>query len=279
MAKKPRVPGWQGVMLAQTYNPDKHNVTGWLASEKLDGVRAFWDGKQLISRTGVVFTAPKFFTKGFPKYRLDGELYLGRGRFQETSSIVRTEDDTNLRWMNLQYMVFDAPDRRSLCVDSAFDTDYLKAITFWDVPENPNWITRKFDEVVSKGGEGLMFRNPEADYEYKRSWNLLKFKPEDELDAVVYGTTEGKGKHKGRIGALKVTTITQEPLSRVPLGTLNNDPLPAIGFEVGSGLTDEERELDPASWEDKIIRVAHMGFTDAGVPRFPTFRGIRAEQE
>ena len=30
-------------------------------SEKLDGVRAFWDGKELISRTGDVFHAPAWF--------------------------------------------------------------------------------------------------------------------------------------------------------------------------------------------------------------------------
>lgn len=266
--KKPRVLNFPGVMLAQTYNPDKHDVTGWLASEKLDGVRAYWNGEQLVSRTGIAFTAPKFFTKGFPRYALDGELYLGRGRFQETSSIVRTEDDSNLKWMNLTYQVFDIPVPVSKCALVDVETEYLKPITFWDVPKNPNWITSKFTEITTKGGEGLMFRNPNAAYEYKRSWNLLKFKPEDELDAVVYGVTEGKGKHKGRIGALMVY-----------LPSLESEALPVIGFEVGSGLTDKERDLPDSEWEGKTIRVAHMGFTDAGVPRFPTFRGVRAEQE
>lgn len=266
--KKPRVSGWEGVMLAQTYDPAKHDVTGWFASEKLDGVRAFWDGTRLISRTGVVFTAPKFFTKGFPKYRLDGELYLGRGKFQETSSIVRTEDDTDLRWMNLTYQVFDVPDHATNWLESMVETEYLKPIRHMVVPKNPNWIKRKFDTIIGMGGEGMMFRNPLKPYQFKRSWDLLKFKPEDELDAVVYGTTAGKGKHKGRMGALQVY---------VP--SADSEELPVIGFEVGSGLTDAEREYPPSHWEGKVIRVAHMGFTDGGVPRFPTFRGIRGEQE
>jgi DNA ligase-1 len=257
MAKKPRVPGFAGVMLAQTYDPTKHDVTEWVASEKLDGVRAFWDGKQLISRTGVAFTAPRWFIKGFPKHPMDGELFLGRGRFQDTSSIVRTEDDSNLKWMSLTYRVFEVPGYHINRVSRLDETEYLKPIQFWTVPYNKNWIPRKFKEVTDSGGEGLMFRNPNVLYEVKRSWALLKMKPEDEIDAVVVGTTAGKGRHKNRIGALSVESGT-------------------MSFEVGSGLTDEQRS---EHWTiGTVIRVGHMGFTDDGIPRFPTFKGIRGEQ-
>ena len=36
------------LLLAQEFKGQ--NVTGWAMSEKLDGVRAYWNGKQLISR-------------------------------------------------------------------------------------------------------------------------------------------------------------------------------------------------------------------------------------
>ena len=83
-------------------------MTGWWISEKLDGVRAYWDGKELLSRTGNTYPAPDWFIKDFPKdMHLDGELWCGRAKFQETVSIVRTEGSEN--WKTVMYHVFDAP--------------------------------------------------------------------------------------------------------------------------------------------------------------------------
>ena len=42
--------GCISVMLAHNYDPDKHNPTGWLMSEKLDGVRCYWDGTTMYTR-------------------------------------------------------------------------------------------------------------------------------------------------------------------------------------------------------------------------------------
>src|SRR5206468_10999995 len=82
--------------------------TGWWLSEKLDGVRAYWDGKQLWSRLGNVLHAPDWFVAGLPDVPLDGELWLGRKKFQRTLSIVRRQDKTDL-WREVRYVVFDAP--------------------------------------------------------------------------------------------------------------------------------------------------------------------------
>ena len=67
------------LLLAQEYK--NQDIAGWAMSEKLDGVRAYWDGRQLVSRQGYAFTPPKGFTAGFPPFPMDGELYSGRGRF------------------------------------------------------------------------------------------------------------------------------------------------------------------------------------------------------
>jgi DNA ligase-1 len=61
---------------------EEQDPTGWWLSEKLDGVRAYWDGKQFISRLGNAYLAPDWFIEGLPEFPLDGELFAGRGRFQ-----------------------------------------------------------------------------------------------------------------------------------------------------------------------------------------------------
>ena len=73
--------GFCEVMLAQNYDPEKHDPTGWLMSEKLDGVRCYWNGKDMYTRTGKPFYAPKSFTDRLPKMALDGELWTDRDDF------------------------------------------------------------------------------------------------------------------------------------------------------------------------------------------------------
>lgn len=121
------------LMLAHTYNPAKHDVTGWYASEKLDGIRAFWDGgvsrgmsckdvpyantvkdkcdviaTGLWTRKAKPIMAPAWFLDALPRWLLDGELWLGRGMFQQTSSIVRTQTP-GPEWKDIKYKVFDSP--------------------------------------------------------------------------------------------------------------------------------------------------------------------------
>ena len=81
----------------------------YLVSEKLDGVRAYWDGQSLRFRSGLPVAAPGWFTAGLPKTPLDGELWLGRGRFDETSGTVRKKVPVEAEWRQLRYMIFDLP--------------------------------------------------------------------------------------------------------------------------------------------------------------------------
>src|SRR5712664_4152798 len=96
--------------------------TGWWLSEKLDGVRAYWDGRQFLSRQGNLFHAPAWFLAGLPDVPLDGELWLGRKKFQRTVSIVRRQDQSDL-WKEITYVVFDAP-----ALDQGFE-DRLAFVT------------------------------------------------------------------------------------------------------------------------------------------------------
>ena len=100
------------IMKAARYK-GKKDYQGWWMSEKYDGFRAIWDGEKFISKNGNVFYAPKEFTKGFPKVRLDGELWAGREKYQTAASIIRRQPkskDYNAEdWNQLKYVVFDAP--------------------------------------------------------------------------------------------------------------------------------------------------------------------------
>lgn len=70
------------VMLAQTYNPELHDPTGWLMSEKLDGVRCYTNGNgTMYTRNGNLFYAPKWWKDQLPKMALDGELFTDRNDF------------------------------------------------------------------------------------------------------------------------------------------------------------------------------------------------------
>ena len=96
-----------GFLLAHPWDNDI-DLTGWWMSEKLDGVRAWWDGRQFLSRQGNVYHAPAWFTAGLPNVPLDGELWLDRKAFQRTVSIVRRHDQSD-HWRQIKFVVFDAP--------------------------------------------------------------------------------------------------------------------------------------------------------------------------
>lgn len=244
-------------MLAKVYSPEKHNIVGWWASEKLDGMRALWTGERLVTRTGKPIHAPSWFTERYPKnLPLDGELYIGRGMFQEIVSICRKKTPVDQEWMRVKYDVFDC------FMDLPYEDRYYAFLDLDHIPTIRPLIHTNFDRledyltyfdtVVSGGGEGIMLRNPSSLYEQKRSKNLLKLKPEDSLIATIIDYKPGKGRHDGRLGAY-VCKYGE------------------VVFDCGSGLSDRQRErVLPVATK---IKVSHMGFTNAGVPRFPIFKG------
>lgn len=88
------------LMLAKNYEPTNFkNVKGWLMSEKLDGVRCYWNGKQMYSRNGNLFYPPKWFKELLPKnLALDGELWTKRDDFQKVVSYVKKHEPIDDEW-------------------------------------------------------------------------------------------------------------------------------------------------------------------------------------
>ncbi|CAA6809680.1 MAG: DNA ligase (ATP) (EC, partial [uncultured Sulfurovum sp.] len=98
------------LLLLKNYNKDI-NVSNWLVSEKLDGVRAYWNGKELISRNGKAFASPEWFTKHFPPFEIDGELWTKRGDFENIISIVN-QQEAHEGWREIAYHIFEVPNQK-----------------------------------------------------------------------------------------------------------------------------------------------------------------------
>jgi DNA ligase-1 len=122
------------LMLAHSWNPQKHKTEGSFLSEKLDGIRAVWipqtrdmefqkivfantnrDEREhncsgLWSRYGKPIFAPAWFLDLLPRtHCLDGELFLGHKQWQTTASYTKKHRPVDEEWRKLGYYVFDIP--------------------------------------------------------------------------------------------------------------------------------------------------------------------------
>jgi len=250
------------VMLAESWNGES-DVCGWFMSEKLDGLRALWTDGRFVSRNGITLPAPEWFKARMPHGEtLDGELWCGRGQFQQCVSIVkntRRGDD----WRYVQFMVFDAPraaggwEARMARACAALGASAVARAVGAIPCESAAHVREELRAVESKGGEGLMLRRPGSAYEPRRSRALLKVKSFRDEEAEVVGHEPGKGKHAGRLGAL---------LCRTPDGRR---------FAVGTGLSDAQRAAPPAS--GSVVTYKYFELTADRIPRFPTFVGERTD--
>ena len=145
------------------------DLSRYVVSEKLDGVRAQWDGEKLISRRGNVFAAPEWFAAGLPTARLDGELWGGRGTFEAVSGVVRRARPHD-GWRAVRFMVFDAPDEAGdflarlaalRRIAAAANNPHLQVVAHEPI-ESGAWLMKKLAAVAAAGGEGLMLRRKES---------------------------------------------------------------------------------------------------------------------
>src|SRR5262249_55908955 len=170
------------LLLAHKWETDV-DITGWWLSEKLDGVRAYWDGKQFFSRLGNRFHPPPWFVENFPDHPLDGELWGGRKLFQRTVGIVKRQDQSPL-WKDLLYVVFDSPDHPGSFeerIEHAKESIAERSLPYVRVHEHMvceglDHLRQELARVEALGGEGLMARRPGSKYEVGRSSSLLKVK-------------------------------------------------------------------------------------------------------
>jgi DNA ligase-1 len=250
------------LLLADRYRDGIDVSTYWI-SEKLDGVRAVWDGRVLRFRSGNPVPAPQWFLDGLPAEALDGELWLARGRFDELSAIVRRHQPIDEEWRRVRYMVFEMPGAagsftervaRMQAVAAAAQRPWLMVVPQFRLADTAA-LKKRLGEIVRAGGEGLMLHRADAAYETGRSATLLKLTPWLDAEATVVGHLAGKGKHAGKVGALRM---------EMPDGRR---------FSLGSGLSDALRRDPPPL--GTLVTYRYRELTPAGMPRFPSYLRVR----
>ena len=243
------------LFLLDNYTKDK-NVTLWYMSEKLDGVRAYWDGKKLLSRSGRVFAVPSFFIKNFPKHKLDGELWSKRADFSNVSSIVNRKTP-HKGWDKLTYNIFEVPDVKGTLLERLSivkSTKYIKIIKQIKV-KNKKHLEEFLKYIEQKRGEGVVVRDGTLPYYTGRNRDALKVKSYIDEECEVVGYREGNGKYKDAVGSL--------------LCKMSNKNI----IKIGSGLSDTQRVHPPKI--GAIITFKYYGLTSKGNPRFPVFLHLR----
>lgn len=268
----PAAPSFLGappLMLAKAYQAGVSLPDYWV-SEKYDGVRGYWDGEKLQTRGGERIAAPAWFTAGWPKVAMDGELWAGHGQFARAVSTVRQQTPDDAAWRTMRFMVFDLPAQGGPFSDripalgglvSRIDQPWVQAVAQSKVASHPA-LQVLLAKTVKGGGEGLMLHRGASLYKGGRNDDLLKVKTHEDMEARVVAHVPGKGKYAGVVGALLVEMPGQ-------------DGKTAQRFKLGSGLSDEQRRNPPPI--GSIVTYRFRGLNDSGIPRFASFMRTRED--
>jgi len=270
---------------------------GWWMSEKFDGERALWDGKHMVSRGGKVIWIPEWFKALLPPGEsLDGELFIGRGKFQELGflrSTVKPESqrkkndntvkDLETKWSTVLFMIFDIPHLSNLPWEERMkrmDKIVLDRCNLWkhlELPpylnkprecplkmtkfikvENEEQLDKYFNTLLSKDAEGVMLRAPNSPYKPKRTRFLLKVKPDHDAECEIVGYKPGTGKYKDVLGSFECKMIPEGKRFYI------------------SGMTDEIRKTYLKTHPiGTIVTYKYTFLTDEGIPRHPRYLRIR----
>lgn len=246
------------IMLPQVYEGGI-DLSGWLMSEKLDGIRGYWDGHRLLSRNGNPLHPPPEFTENFPDFPVEGEIWGGRGTFESTLSIVRRQEEDS-GWLTLKFALFDAP-----TTEGVFERRLARAAAWFALHPAPHAyviehgpvgtalrLQAELERVEKAGGEGLVLRKADSLYTVGRSPDILKVKS--------YADREG----------LVVEQIFEDEQTKMRLASLLIElPESKVRFKIGTGFTDMVRRNPPPV--GVMVTFKYYGYYESGVPRFPSY--------
>jgi DNA ligase-1 len=240
-------------------------------SEKLNGIRAYWNGTGMISRLGNKIYAPDWFLEPLPKgIALDGELWIGRKMFQETMSIVRRQDYPE-DWKKVKYMLFDTPSytdvfegrMKALSMLCKKGTNKV-ADHVWVVKqmlcEGLTNLMEELKSIEDVGGEGLMLRQAKSPYEGCRSETCLKVKSFEDAEATIVGYTDGAGNRKGMVGAFMVEGC--------------DGKFKGKKFKVGTGQSHAELKDPPPIGTKITFRYVKTDLSNDGIPKPAAYVGL-----
>lgn len=230
-------------------------------SEKLDGIRALWTGKELLTRKGKRISAPEWFIRGLPNYSIGGELWAGRGRFNFVQRTVLDNVPNRRDWSEIRFMLFELPNGVQ-----GYRQHYLQLLKLVDSLQSQHVhvikqravssyseLVELLDHIEEIGGEGLMLRKVDTDQIVVTK--PVKIKKHMDSEGTVIAYKNGNGKYDGLVGALILKLDNGKVLS------------------VGSGLSDKIRANPPALGE--LVTFRYNGYTSNGLPRFARFLRVR----
>jgi len=230
-------------------------------SEKLDGIRGYWDGQAMFTKSGKELFPPDSFTKDFPPFALDGELWSKRQDFESIQSKVLKR---NSNWKDISYNIFEVPHAQG-----NFFSRTAKAIAWFKKHPNLNvniipqltcqgseHLNQYLDEIIAKGGEGVMVKNPYLNYIAGRTSTLLKVKKAHDME--------------GKIIAINFKDSSKKMKSLL-LELANG-----IHFKLGNGFSDTQRDNPPTV--GCFVTFKYYGFTKYSKPKFASFIRSREEQ-
>jgi DNA ligase-1 len=246
------------VQKPKTYK--EQNISGWYISEKLDGIRGYWDGKKLYTKNGNEIITPYNFTKNFPPFELDGELWSKRDDFEFIQSTVLDKTPSN-SWDKITYNIFEVPNAKS-----DFKTRLSKAKKWFEkhpnknvniikqtVCKNEQHLLEYLDEIVKLKGEGVIVKDASKEYHTGRSSYILKVKKVYDMEGVVVGYNYKRG-----------TKILKSLKVKLDNGVV---------FNLGGGFSDKDRLKPPKIGE--MVTFKYYGFTKNGKPKFASFLRVR----
>jgi len=250
------------LLLLKTYQDQ--DISAWVMSEKLDGIRAYWNGKELLTRNGKKIYAPKWFTKNYPPFEIDGELWTKREDFNNISSTVRDKiytKENEKKWKQIKHYIFEVPNAEGnlwqrLQKVKAYENDIIKLIPQISI-RNKEHLIAYHKSLELLGAEGIVVRDPNTLYINKRTSKALKVKTFKDAECKIIGYTKGNGKYKDKVGAI--------------ICELENKVI----FKIGSGLSDEFRGNPLAI--GTIITFKYQNMTVNKKPRFPVYLRVRYE--
>ena len=252
----------QELQKAKNYDNSKHDISNWYMSEKLDGIRAYWNTKELLSKNGNKIYTPDWFIKDFPNFELDGELWSKRDDFENIQNIVLDEKPTS-KWNEITYNIFEIPnengnfDKRLEKIKSWLEKNPNKFIKIipQKICKNESELNNYLKELIDKKAEGLILKNPNLDYFTGRNENILKVKKFYDDEGLVIALNYSKD---GKFKSLKMK--------------LTN----GIIFNLGGGFSDIQR-LNPPKIGD-IVTFKYYDLTKNNKPKFASFLRIRKKE-
>ncbi len=179
---------------------------------------------------------------------------------------MRKDVPNDEEWHGISYMIFELPNapgtfairaKRIVEIVKQANIPYLKAVTQFRVKDETE-LNLRLNKVVADGGEGLMLHRADALYTTGRSDVLLKLKLLYDAEATVVAYTAGRGKNKGKLGALVVET---------PEG---------VQFKLGTGFSDAQRANPPKI--GSTITYTYKDITKNGKPKFASFLRVRDDK-